>query len=60
MVGANSGADVQYVITLDTDTELPRDSAHPFVGTIAHPLNRRVYDPSDGGSAQATRSCSRA
>jgi cellobiose phosphorylase len=36
---------VQYVITLDTDTELPRDAAQLFVGTIDHPLNRAVYDP---------------
>ncbi|WP_426701354.1 GH36-type glycosyl hydrolase domain-containing protein [Rhodanobacter sp. Col0626] len=36
---------VQFVITLDTDTELPRDSAQAFVGTIDHPLNRAVYDP---------------
>ncbi|HEY8585500.1 MAG TPA: glucoamylase family protein [Rhodanobacter sp.] len=36
---------VQYVITLDTDTELPRDSAQAFVGTIDHLLNRAVYDP---------------
>jgi cellobiose phosphorylase len=36
---------VQYVITLDTDTELPRDSAQAFVGTLDHPLNRAVYDP---------------
>ncbi|HEY8682074.1 MAG TPA: cyclic beta 1-2 glucan synthetase, partial [Rhodanobacter sp.] len=36
---------VQYVITLDTDTELPRDSACEFVGTLDHPLNRAVYDP---------------
>ena len=36
---------VQYVITLDTDTQLPRDSAHEFVGAIDHPLNRAVYDP---------------
>ncbi|MDE3210841.1 MAG: cyclic beta 1-2 glucan synthetase [Pseudomonadota bacterium] len=36
---------VQYVITLDTDTELPRDSAQAFVGSIDHPLNRAVYDP---------------
>ena len=36
---------VQYVITLDTDTGLPRDSAQAFVGTIDHPLNRAVYDP---------------
>ena len=36
---------VYYVITLDTDTELPRDSAQVFVGTIDHPLNHAVYDP---------------
>jgi len=36
---------VQYVITLDTDTELPRDAAQAFVGAIDHPLNRAVYDP---------------
>jgi len=36
---------VQYVITLDTDTQLPRDSARQFVGAIAHPLNRPYFDP---------------
>ncbi len=30
---------VKYVITLDTDTQLPRDSARQLVGTMAHPLN---------------------
>ncbi len=35
---------VKYVITLDTDTLLPRDSARQFVGAMAHPLNRPVYD----------------
>ena len=35
---------VKYVITLDTDTQLPRDSAWQFVGTMAHPLNRARYD----------------
>ena len=35
---------VKYVITLDTDTQLPRDSARQFVGTMAHPLNRARYD----------------
>ncbi|HLF95567.1 MAG TPA: cyclic beta 1-2 glucan synthetase, partial [Methylococcaceae bacterium] len=35
---------VKYVITLDTDTQLPRDSARQFVGTLAHPLNRARYD----------------
>ena len=36
---------VRYVITLDSDTQLPRDSARRLVGTIAHPLNRAVVDP---------------
>jgi cyclic beta-1,2-glucan synthetase len=30
---------IKYVITLDTDTQLPRDSAWQFVGAMAHPLN---------------------
>jgi cyclic beta-1,2-glucan synthetase len=38
-------ASVKYIITLDTDTQLPRDSAAKLVGTIAHPLNRAVVDP---------------
>jgi len=35
---------VKYVIALDTDTQLPRDSARQFVGAMAHPLNRARYD----------------
>ena len=35
---------VRYVITLDTDTQLPRDTVWQFVGAMAHPLNRAVYD----------------
>ncbi len=35
---------IKYVITLDTDTQLPRDAARQFVGAMAHPLNRPVYD----------------
>ena len=31
---------VRYVITLDTDTQLPRDAAAAFVAAMAHPLNR--------------------
>jgi cyclic beta-1,2-glucan synthetase len=36
---------VKYVITLDSDTQLPRDAAHRLAGAIAHPLNRAVVDP---------------
>jgi cellobiose phosphorylase len=35
---------VKYVITLDTDTQLPRDSAWQLVGAMAHPLNHPQYD----------------
>jgi len=37
-------SEVKHVITLDTDTQLPRDAARQFVGTMAHPLNRPRYD----------------
>lgn len=35
---------VQYVITLDTDTQLPRDSGRDMIAAMAHPLNRPVLD----------------
>ena len=44
IVGATAGlSSVRYVITLDTDTQLPRDSARQFVGVMAHPLNRARF-----------------
>ncbi len=39
---------IRYVITLDSDTVLPRDAAQLLVGSIAHPLNRAHYDPAAG------------
>ena len=39
---------VKYVITLDTDTELPRDAARRLVGTMAHRLNRPVFNAALG------------
>jgi cellobiose phosphorylase len=39
---------IKYVITLDTDTQLPRDAARHLAGTIAHSLNRPVYDATRG------------
>jgi cyclic beta-1,2-glucan synthetase len=35
---------IKYVITLDTDTQLPRDSARQFIGAMSHPLNKPKYD----------------
>jgi cellobiose phosphorylase len=39
---------IRFVITLDTDTQLARDSARKFVGAMCHPLNRAVYDAARG------------
>jgi hypothetical protein len=36
---------VRYVITLDSDTQLPRGAAARLTGTIAHPLNQAIIDP---------------
>ena len=40
-------SNVKYVITLDTDTQLPRDAARQFVATMAHPLNRARFNESE-------------
>ena len=42
----------RYVITLDSDTVLPPDAAPLLIGTLAHPLNRAVYDPALGRVTQ--------
>jgi len=34
----------RLVITLDTDTQLPRGAAGELIGAMAHPLNRPVFD----------------
>ena len=34
---------IKYIITLDTDTTLPRDAAWKMAGTLAHPLNQAFY-----------------
>ncbi len=35
---------IRYIITLDSDTLLPRDTAWKLAGAMAHPLNQPVYD----------------
>jgi cellobiose phosphorylase len=40
--------EVKYVITLDTDTQLPRDTARLLIGAMMHPLNRARYDEHTG------------
>jgi cyclic beta-1,2-glucan synthetase len=39
---------IRYVITLDADTQLPREAAQRLVATLAHPLNRPRFDPEQG------------
>jgi cellobiose phosphorylase len=36
---------IASVITLDTDTQMPREVARQMIGTMAHPLNRPYFDP---------------
>jgi cyclic beta-1,2-glucan synthetase len=36
--------EIRFVITLDTDTQLPRDTAAQMVAAMAHPLNRPILD----------------
>ena len=54
IVGATAGlSGVRYVITLDTDTQLPRDSARELVGVMAHPLNRARF--ADAGKGKGSK-----
>ena len=39
---------VRFVITLDADTQMPRDTVGRLVGALAHPLNRPRFDPGRG------------
>ena len=40
--------DVRYVVTLDADTRLPRDTVRRLIGKMAHPLNRPRLDAERG------------
>ncbi len=37
-------ASTPFVITIDSDTQLPHDVARKLIGTLAHPLNRPQFD----------------
>ncbi|MGH9614892.1 MAG: glycosyl transferase, partial [Bryobacteraceae bacterium] len=39
---------IRYVITLDSDTRLPRGAAARLVGTMAHPMNLPKFSPRAG------------
>ena len=40
--------DIRYVVTLDSDTRLPRDTVRRLIGKMAHPLNRPRFDAERG------------
>jgi cyclic beta-1,2-glucan synthetase len=39
---------VRYVVTLDADTRLPRETLRRLIGKMAHPLNRPRFDERKG------------
>jgi cyclic beta-1,2-glucan synthetase len=41
-------ADIRFVITLDADTRLPRDTVGRLIGKMAHPLNQPRFDATTG------------
>ena len=46
--GLESVPRIRFVITLDTDTQLPRETARRMIATLAHPLNQPQFDPRQG------------
>ena len=40
--------DVRFVITLDADSRLPRETVRRLIGKLAHPLNRPRFDAAAG------------
>ncbi|RLC86854.1 MAG: hypothetical protein DRJ03_07595 [Chloroflexi bacterium] len=45
--------EIKYVITLDADTLLPRESARRLIAALAHPLNRAEFDSQSGDAPQS-------
>jgi cyclic beta-1,2-glucan synthetase len=48
LAGQTLPSDVRFVVTLDSDTRLPRDAVRRLVGKMAHALNRPRFDPAEG------------
>ncbi|HEX5703140.1 MAG TPA: glucoamylase family protein [Pyrinomonadaceae bacterium] len=40
-------SEIRYVLTLDADTQLPRETAHRLIGTAIHPLNLPRFDAAE-------------
>ncbi|HYH47580.1 MAG TPA: glycosyl transferase, partial [Thermoanaerobaculia bacterium] len=46
--GRQAPRGVRFVLTLDADTRLPRESARRLIGTLAHPLHQPRFDTARG------------
>jgi len=46
---------IRYVVTLDSDTKLPRDTVRRLIGKMAHPLNPPRYDAERGAMSYAEK-----
>ncbi len=44
VIGPTEKPLIQFIITLDADTQLPHHAARKLIGTLAHPLNRPRVD----------------
>ena len=48
VIGGKLPSAIRFVLTLDSDTKLPRDAARRLVGKLAHPLNQAKFDVQTG------------
>ena len=48
VIGGRLPSAIRFVLTLDSDTKLPRDAARRLVGKLAHSLNQPKFDPQSG------------
>ena len=52
--------DIKYIVTLDSDTQLPPGRLRDLVGIAAHPHNQPVFDTAKRTIVSGYRICSRA
>ena len=48
VIGGRLPSEIRFVLTLDSDTKLPRDAARRLVGKLAHSLNQPKFDAHAG------------
>ncbi len=48
VIGGRLPSEIRFILTLDSDTKLPRDAARRLVGKLAHSLNQPKFDAHAG------------